>query len=184
VIEFVDGWLEVSMPQVTRWQYDDNAGERSILLFHVHVFIETRRKRKEAKLVPRVTKKEKERRRMIEEDSSSAGVGGGIIYSSGVGSNGVQLGEGAVAPIAAAGLIGAMESEAVAVEHSKERTGKEKEKEKEHICGDSFDGGDGEEYEYILSDTEDGRAESEPLLPFFEVNKEEEYFPPHTMMHD
>jgi hypothetical protein len=29
------------MPQVRRWQYDDNLGERSILLFHVHVFIES-----------------------------------------------------------------------------------------------------------------------------------------------
>lgn len=28
------------MPQVRRWQYDDNLGERSIELFHVHVFIE------------------------------------------------------------------------------------------------------------------------------------------------
>lgn len=29
------------MPHVRRWQYDDNSGERSIDLFHVHVFIET-----------------------------------------------------------------------------------------------------------------------------------------------
>ena len=29
------------MPQVRRWQYDDNSGDRSILHFHVHVFIET-----------------------------------------------------------------------------------------------------------------------------------------------
>lgn len=29
------------MPRVRRWQYDDNSGERSIELFHVHVFIET-----------------------------------------------------------------------------------------------------------------------------------------------
>lgn len=29
------------MPQVRRWNYDDNLGERSIELFHVHVFIET-----------------------------------------------------------------------------------------------------------------------------------------------
>jgi hypothetical protein len=29
------------MPHVRRWQYDDNSGERSIDLFHVHIFIET-----------------------------------------------------------------------------------------------------------------------------------------------
>ena len=29
------------MPHVYRWQYDDNNGERSVRLFHVHVFIET-----------------------------------------------------------------------------------------------------------------------------------------------
>ncbi len=29
------------MPHVRRWQYDDNSGERSINLFHVHIFIET-----------------------------------------------------------------------------------------------------------------------------------------------
>jgi hypothetical protein len=38
----VDGWLHRHMPRVRRWQYDDNSGERSINLFHVHVFIETR----------------------------------------------------------------------------------------------------------------------------------------------
>lgn len=37
----MDDWLSVKMPQVRRWQYDDNSGDRSILLFHVHVFIET-----------------------------------------------------------------------------------------------------------------------------------------------
>lgn len=41
VVSFVDRWLSERMPQVRRWQYDDNAGERSIDLFHVHVFIET-----------------------------------------------------------------------------------------------------------------------------------------------
>lgn len=29
------------MPGSRRWQYDDNSGERSVDLFHVHVFIET-----------------------------------------------------------------------------------------------------------------------------------------------
>jgi hypothetical protein len=29
------------MPHVRRWQYDDNSGERSINLFHVHIFVET-----------------------------------------------------------------------------------------------------------------------------------------------
>ncbi len=37
----MDHWLEIHMPQVRRWNYDDNLGERSIELFHVHVFIET-----------------------------------------------------------------------------------------------------------------------------------------------
>lgn len=29
------------MPYVKRWNYDDNEGEKSIELFHVHVYIET-----------------------------------------------------------------------------------------------------------------------------------------------
>lgn len=37
---YVDGWLSRHYPEVRRWQYDDNSGERSIELFHVHVFIE------------------------------------------------------------------------------------------------------------------------------------------------
>jgi len=41
IVSYVDGWLRVNKPEVRRWQYDDNSGERSILLFHVHVFIET-----------------------------------------------------------------------------------------------------------------------------------------------
>lgn len=41
VVAFVDNWLSKHMSHVRRWQYDDNAGERSIDLFHVHVFIET-----------------------------------------------------------------------------------------------------------------------------------------------
>ena len=36
----MDNWLREYFPQVRRWQYDDNSGERSINLFHVHVFIE------------------------------------------------------------------------------------------------------------------------------------------------
>ena len=40
IVHFVDSWLSKHHPQVRRWQYDDNSGERSILLFHVHVFIE------------------------------------------------------------------------------------------------------------------------------------------------
>lgn len=40
IIKFVDEWLLKHHPQVRRWQYDDNSGERSILLFHVHVFVE------------------------------------------------------------------------------------------------------------------------------------------------
>lgn len=41
IVSFVDRWLYRHMPHVRRWQYDDNSGERSIDLFHVHVFIET-----------------------------------------------------------------------------------------------------------------------------------------------
>ena len=42
--DFVDHWILEHLPprRAYRWQYDDNAGERSILLFHVHVFVETR----------------------------------------------------------------------------------------------------------------------------------------------
>lgn len=40
VIQFVDQWLNTHFPHVQRWQYDDNLGDRSIELFHVHVFIE------------------------------------------------------------------------------------------------------------------------------------------------
>ena len=39
-MHFVDAWLNKRFPQVRRWQYDDNLGDRSVLLFHVHVFIE------------------------------------------------------------------------------------------------------------------------------------------------
>lgn len=41
VKEFVESWLRKHMPQVRRWQYDNNLGDRSIDLFHVHVYIET-----------------------------------------------------------------------------------------------------------------------------------------------
>lgn len=37
----MDEWLFNNFPNVCRWQYDDNCGERSIDLFHVHIFIET-----------------------------------------------------------------------------------------------------------------------------------------------
>jgi len=40
IVRYVDDWLRHKFPQVRRWQYDDNSGERSIELFHVHVFIE------------------------------------------------------------------------------------------------------------------------------------------------
>ena len=47
---YVDGCLQFNLIQTNTvqsnalyvTQYDDNAGERSILLFHVHVFVETR----------------------------------------------------------------------------------------------------------------------------------------------
>ncbi len=32
---FVDKWLRKHHPQVRRWQYDDNSGERSFDIFHV-----------------------------------------------------------------------------------------------------------------------------------------------------
>ena len=40
IIAFVDSWLLRHIPAVRRWQYDDNSGERSVNLFHVHVFVE------------------------------------------------------------------------------------------------------------------------------------------------
>lgn len=40
IIAFVDAWLLRHVPTVRRWQYDDNSGERSVDLFHVHVFVE------------------------------------------------------------------------------------------------------------------------------------------------
>lgn len=41
IVEFIDNYLLMHFPNVKRWQYDDNLGERSIDIFHVHVFIET-----------------------------------------------------------------------------------------------------------------------------------------------
>ena len=41
ICKFVNHWLLKNMPHVKRWEYDDNSGDRSIDLFHVHVFIET-----------------------------------------------------------------------------------------------------------------------------------------------
>ena len=37
----MDSWLLRAFPTVQRWQYDDNSGDRSFPIFHVHVFIET-----------------------------------------------------------------------------------------------------------------------------------------------
>lgn len=41
VCDYVNKWLCKHMPHVRRWNYDDNSGDRSIELFHVHVYIET-----------------------------------------------------------------------------------------------------------------------------------------------
>eukprot|EP00602_Paraphysomonas_sp_CaronLab_P004689 CAMPEP_0185018242 /NCGR_PEP_ID=MMETSP1103-20130426/1029_1 /TAXON_ID=36769 /ORGANISM="Paraphysomonas bandaiensis, Strain Caron Lab Isolate" /LENGTH=82 /DNA_ID=CAMNT_0027547985 /DNA_START=692 /DNA_END=940 /DNA_ORIENTATION=+ len=41
ICDYMEGWLDRHMPHVKRWNYDDNAGEKSIQLFHVHVYIET-----------------------------------------------------------------------------------------------------------------------------------------------
>lgn len=41
VCKYVNTWLCEHMPHVYRWNYDDNSGDRSIDLFHVHVYIET-----------------------------------------------------------------------------------------------------------------------------------------------
>jgi len=41
IVRWVDEYLKNNMPSCVRWQYDDNMGERSIGLFHVHVYIET-----------------------------------------------------------------------------------------------------------------------------------------------
>lgn len=40
IVAFVDAYLSRNHPSVRRWQYDDNVGERSVNLFHVHVYIE------------------------------------------------------------------------------------------------------------------------------------------------
>lgn len=40
ICSYVEGWLSRHMPQVRRWNYDDNEGEKSVELFHVHVYIE------------------------------------------------------------------------------------------------------------------------------------------------
>ena len=42
IVEFVDIYLTRNCPNVRRWQYDDNVGDRSVHLFHVHVYIEFR----------------------------------------------------------------------------------------------------------------------------------------------
>ncbi|CAM9270526.1 unnamed protein product [Choristocarpus tenellus] len=36
--EFVEGWVVENRPHVVEWEYDDNAGNRSIHWYHVHVF--------------------------------------------------------------------------------------------------------------------------------------------------
>lgn len=36
----VENWLRRNMPHVMRWNYDDNEGERSFQVFHVHVYFE------------------------------------------------------------------------------------------------------------------------------------------------
>lgn len=41
VCDYVNKWLCKHMPHVQRWNYDDNSGDRSIELFHVHIYIET-----------------------------------------------------------------------------------------------------------------------------------------------
>jgi len=41
IVTFVDAYLRRHMPHVRRWNYDDNLGDRSIDLFHIHVYIET-----------------------------------------------------------------------------------------------------------------------------------------------
>lgn len=41
ICRYVENWLSVHMPHVRRWNYDDNSGERSFQIFHVHVYIET-----------------------------------------------------------------------------------------------------------------------------------------------
>lgn len=40
IVEYVERWISKHMPQARRWNYDDNSGERSFQLFHVHVYIE------------------------------------------------------------------------------------------------------------------------------------------------
>ncbi|CAM9487986.1 unnamed protein product [Choristocarpus tenellus] len=38
LMKFVEGWVVKNRPQVVEWDYDDNAGDRSINWYHVHVF--------------------------------------------------------------------------------------------------------------------------------------------------
>ena len=41
IVSWVHAWLRAHFPLAKRWQYDDNTGDRTFDLFHVHVFIET-----------------------------------------------------------------------------------------------------------------------------------------------
>lgn len=41
ICRYVESWLRRHMPNVRRWNYDSNSGDRSIDIFHVHVYIET-----------------------------------------------------------------------------------------------------------------------------------------------
>lgn len=40
IVTWVDQFIAKEYPRCKRWQYDDNLGNNSILIFHVHVFLE------------------------------------------------------------------------------------------------------------------------------------------------
>lgn len=40
IVTWVDQFIAKEYPRCKRWQYDDNLGNNSVLIFHVHVFIE------------------------------------------------------------------------------------------------------------------------------------------------
>jgi len=81
IVSFVDRWLYRHMPQVRRWQYDDNSGERSIDLFHVHVFIETAPYSyapREGMLYvpPHAVLEQEQEQELVVRETGSGGVGG------------------------------------------------------------------------------------------------------------
>ena len=42
--EIGTAWLAENMPEVTSWTFDDNEGQKSILIYHIHLFLQFRRR--------------------------------------------------------------------------------------------------------------------------------------------